>query len=140
MYQRDYILRMMEMLAQLISGILKLIKTGDINQASHALENAYHFAFQHDSLKLRDIPEEKLIENLLKELHYTSSHLEMLAELFFAEAELLRAEEKRSDSSLLYRKSLALYEYIDRESRSYSQGRQDKMLIIRDKLANKACL
>lgn len=138
MYQRDYILRMIEMLAQLIAGILKLIKTGDINQASHALENAYHFAFQHDSLKLRDLPEEKLIETLLKELHYTSGHLEMLAELFFAEAELLRAEEKQTDSSLLYRKSLALYETIDKESRSFSQDRQNKMLIIRDRLANKA--
>jgi len=138
MYQRDYILRMMEMLAQLIAGILKLIKTGTFNQASQALENAYHFAFQHDSLKLRDIPEEKLVENLLKELHYTSGHLEMLAELFFAEAELLRAEEKQPDSSLLYRKSLALYEYIDRESRSFSQDRQDKMLIIRDRLAKKS--
>jgi len=138
MYQRDYILRMIEMLAQLIAGILKLIKTGDINQASHALENAYRFAFQHDSLKLRDLPEEKLIETLLKEFHYTNGHLEMLAELFYAEAELLRAEEKHTDSYLLYRKSLALYEYIDRESRSYSQDRQDKMLLIGDRLAKKA--
>jgi hypothetical protein len=126
------------MLAQLIAGILKLIKTGDINQASHALENAYRFAFQHDSLKLRDLPEEKLIENLLKEFHYTNGHLEMLAELFYAEAELLRAEEKHTDSYLLYRKSLALYVYIDRESRSYSQDRQDKMLLIGDRLAKKA--
>jgi hypothetical protein len=138
MYQRDYILRMIEMLAQLIAGILKLIKTGDINQASHALENAYRFAFQHDSLNLRALPEEKLIENLLKEFHFTNGHLEMLAELFYAEAELLRAEEKHTASFLLYRKSLALYEYIDRESRSYSQDRQDKMLQIGDRLAKKA--
>jgi hypothetical protein len=69
MYQRDYILRMIEMIAQLIAGIIKLIKTGEISQASHALENAYHLAFQHDSLKLREIPEENLIENLLNELH-----------------------------------------------------------------------
>jgi hypothetical protein len=140
MYQRDYILRMIEMLVQLIAGILKLIRTGDTNQASRALESAYNFAFQHDSFKLRDIPEEVLIEILLKELHYTTGHLEMLAELFYAEAELLRAEEKHTDSNLLYRKSLALYEDIDRESRSYSPDRQDKMRLIRERLANKACL
>lgn len=139
MYQRDYILRMIEMLALLIAGILKLIRTGDTNQASRALESAYNFAFQHDSLKLRAIPEDNLIDNLLKELHYTTGHLEMLAELFYAEAELLRAEEQHTDSRLLYRKSLALYEYIDSDSRAYSQDRQDKMLIIRDRLANKAC-
>jgi hypothetical protein len=40
MYQKDYILRMLEMLATLIAGILGLIKKGDLQQASHALENA----------------------------------------------------------------------------------------------------
>ena len=30
MYQRDYLLRMIEMIAQLIAGILKLIKTGNL--------------------------------------------------------------------------------------------------------------
>lgn len=137
MYQRDYILRMIEMIAQLIGGILKLIKTGDLNRASQDLQSAYRLAFQHDSLKLKDIPEEKLIDSLLQEYHYTTGHLEMLAELFYTEAELLMAEKKETDSLLFYRKSLSLYEYIDKDYSAYSQERQDKIQAIRERLAKK---
>jgi hypothetical protein len=135
MYKRDYILRMIEMIAQLIGGILKLIKTGDLNRASQDLQSAYRLAFQHDSLKLKDIPEEKLIDTLIGEYHYTTGHMEMLAELFYTEAELLKAEKEQAESLLYYRKSLALYEYIDKDYRAYSQERQDIMNTIKERLA-----
>jgi len=136
MYQRDFILRMIEMLVQLIAGILKLIKTGDLNQASQALQNAYGVAFKHEAMNLKAIPEEKLINTLLQERLYTTGHLEMLAELFFAEAELLLAEKNYDDSMLYYRKSLTLYEYIENEYHSYSQERQDRIMAIRARLAD----
>jgi hypothetical protein len=134
MYQRDFILRMIEMLAQLIAGILKLIKTGDINQASQALQNAYGVAFKHEALNLKAIPEEKLVDTLLQDHHYTTGHLEMLAVLFYAEAELLLAEKNYEDSMLYYRKSLTLYEHIENEYRSYSQERHDRIEEIRNRL------
>jgi len=137
MYQRDFILRMIEMMAQLIAGILKLVKTGDLNQASQALQNAYGVAFKHEAMNLKAIPEEKLINTLLQERQYTTGHLEMLAELFFAEAELLLAEKNYEDSMLYYRKSLTLYEYIENKYRSYSQERQDRMKAIRERLKQK---
>jgi hypothetical protein len=129
---------MIEMIAQLIAGILKLIKTGDLNRASQDLQSAFRLAFQHDSLKLKDIPEETLIDTLIREYHYTTGHLEMLAELFYAEAELLRAEKKQAESLLFYRKSLKLYEYIDKDYRSYSQERLDKMQAIKERLAEES--
>lgn len=135
MYQRDYILRMIEMLAQLIAGILRLIKSGQLSQASQALQSAYGIAFKHESLNLKAIPEEELIDILLKQNNYNTGHLEMLAELFFAEAELLLAEKKVSDSMLFYRKSLTLFEHIDCEYKSYSQDRVDKMQAIKEMLA-----
>jgi hypothetical protein len=137
MYQRDYILRMIEMLAQVIAAILKLIKTGDLRQASQRLQSAYGMAFQHEALKLKTLPEEGLVDTLLQEYLYTNGHLEMLAELFYADAELLLAENKISESMSFYRKSLALFEYIEKEYRSYSQERQDKMQAIREKLAER---
>jgi len=134
MYQRDYILRMIEMVAQLIAGILKLIKTGDIHRASQALQNAYEVAFRHEALRLKAIPEEELLDTLLEEHLYTTGHLEMLAELFYADAELLLAEHKFSECLSCYRKSLAIFEYIDKEYHSYSQARQDRMQAIRERL------
>ena len=134
MYQRDYILRMIETIAQLIAGILKLIKTGDINRASQALQNAYEVAFRHEAIQLKAIPEEGLLDSLLEEHLYTTGHLEMLAELFYADAELLLAEKKFSECLSFYRKSLAIFEYIDKEYHSYSQARQDRMQVIRERL------
>jgi hypothetical protein len=136
MYQRDFILRMIEMIARLIAGILKLIKTGELNQASQALQNAYGVAFKHEAMNLKAIPEGKLIDTLLQERQYTTGHLEMLAELFYAEAELLLAEKNYADSMLFYRKSLALFEHIESKYRSYSQERQDRMQVIRERLAD----
>ncbi len=134
MVQRDYILRMIEMLAQVIAGILKLIKSGDLHQASQSLQSAYGMAFRNEALKLKILPEEGLIDTLLQEYLYTNGQLEMLAELFYAHAELLLAENKTAESMSYYRKSLALLEYIDIVCRSYSQERQDRMQAIRERL------
>jgi hypothetical protein len=41
MYQKDYILRMIEMLGDLIAGILGLIKKGEFEKAADKLENLY---------------------------------------------------------------------------------------------------
>jgi hypothetical protein len=137
MFQRDYILRMIEMLAQLVAGILKMIKTGELHQASQSLNSAYNLAFQHEVLRLKKIPEEILIDTLLKELHYTTGHIEMLAELFYAEAELLRAEHNLNEGISYYRKSLSLYEYIDRDYRTYSQVRQERIASVKERLGEK---
>jgi hypothetical protein len=138
MYQRDYILRMIEMIAQLIAGILKLIRSGDVQQASKALQSAYGLAFQHEAIGLKEIPEEKLLDNLLNGYHYTTGHLEMLSDLFFAEAELSMAEKKIGESRLYYKKTLVLLNYIDKEYRSYSQERQNRILAIKEILADES--
>src|SRR4030042_7139514 len=138
MYQRDYILRMIETLAQVIAAIFKFITTGDLHKASQVLKDAYGISFHDEALKLKTLPEEGLVDTLLQEYLYTNGHLEMLAELFYANAELLLAENKISECLSYYRKSLALFEYVDKEYRSYSQVRQDKMQAIRKKLADES--
>ena len=105
-----------------------------MNQASQALQNAYGVAFKQDSLQLKAIPDGELIETLRKKHNYTTAHLEMLAELFYAEAGLALAEKRYADSLQFYQKSLTLYEFIDREYRSYSKDRLDRMQWIREQL------
>jgi hypothetical protein len=48
MYQKDYILRMIEMLGDLIAAILGLIKKGDYNQASERLGSIYYDTLKED--------------------------------------------------------------------------------------------
>jgi hypothetical protein len=134
MYQKDYILRMIEMLGELIAGILGLIKKGEFEQATVKVENVYYKMLKEDSAFFRDIPENELTDRLLHHHNYTNGHLEVLAELFNAEAELCLAQGNKPGSLEYSRRSLRLFEFIDTEYRIYSQERIDKIEAIRERI------
>ena len=135
MYQRDYILRMIEMIAELIAGILGLIKKGDFQQASQSLDNAYYDFLKQDAALFRSIDKEKLTKDLISQHNYTHAHLEILSELFYAEAELLYAQGQQSRSIEFYEKTLILYEFVNRESKTFSFDKELKISIIRNRIA-----
>jgi len=134
MYQKDYILRMIEMLGELIAGILGLIKKKDFEKASGKLENLYQQMLREDSSFFRDIPEDELTDRLLHQHNYTNGHLEVLAELFNAEAELRLAQGNNSGSLEYSRKSLRLFGFIDKEYKTFSGERLDKMASIKARI------
>ncbi|MBE0674269.1 MAG: hypothetical protein IH591_06375, partial [Bacteroidales bacterium] len=86
MLQKDYVLRMIEMLGEMLAAIFGLIRKGDYNRASENLSQIYYDMLKQDAAFFRTIPESELTEKLLQEHNYTNGHLEILAELFFAEA------------------------------------------------------
>ena len=134
MYQRDYLLRMIEMIAELIAGILGLIKKGDFQQASQSLDNAYYDFLKQDASLFRSIDKEKLTDELLSLHNYTHGHLEILSELFYAEAELLYAQGQQSRSTEFYEKTLTLYEFVNKESKTFSFDKELKISLIRNRI------
>lgn len=134
MYQKDYILRMIGMLGQMIAGILRLIKKGDYRKASEELGNIYYDMLKEDAVFFREIPEGELTGKLLHDHNYTNGHLEILAELFNAEAELCLAQGDKSGSIEYSGKSLKLFEFIDAEYRTYSQERIDRIKLISNRI------
>jgi hypothetical protein len=134
MYQQDYILRMVDMFGEMIAVILGLIKKGEYKQASLRLDKIYYDMLKQDSSFFHRIPEEELTNKLLNEHNFTNGHLEILAGLFDAEAELKLAQGNRTESLEYSRKSLIIYEFIDKEFKIYSQERIDRMSAIRERL------
>jgi hypothetical protein len=134
MYQKDYILRMIEMAGRMIAAILGLIKKGELTKASEDINNLYYDFLQQDAAFFRDLPLDRLTETLLQEHNYTNGHLEILADLFDAEAELCLAQYNRPGSIEYSNKALRLMEFIDEEYKTYSQERIDKMDTIRKRL------
>jgi hypothetical protein len=132
-FQRDYILRMIEMMGDLIAAILGLIKKGDYDTASKSIDNAYHQFLREDASFFSLIPKEELTEKLLNEHNYTNGHLEILSELFYAQAELLNGQGKHSESIAFYEKSMILLDYVIRESRTYSFDKEKKLSELREK-------
>ncbi len=134
MYQRDYILRMIEMIGDLIAGILGLIRKGKLQQAENDLGGIYYEMLREDAVFFRSIPKDELTEKLLKEHNYTNGHLEILAELFNAEAELSLAKGNKAASLEYSEKSLQLWEFVDREEKTLYPERLKKMDAIRERI------
>jgi len=134
MYQKDYILRMLEMIRELIMGILGLIKKGDLEKAGDQLDRLYYDFLKEDSAFFTAIPAGELTQKLLHEHNYTEGHLEILAWLFDTEAELNLARGNKEMCLEFSRKSLKLFEFIDNEQKTYSAGRLGKMTSIRNRI------
>ena len=125
---------MIATLMKFLGEVLGLIKKGDLKKASDQLEDGYNIFLREDSLFFKNIPEDKLTQNLLKEHNYTNGHLEILAELFNAEAELDLAKGEKSDCLEFSRKALLLFEFVDNEQKTYSAERLDKMEVLRNRI------
>jgi tetratricopeptide (TPR) repeat protein len=133
MLQRDYILRMIEMIGELIAGVLGLIKKGDYQKASNTLDQAYYNFLKEDAAFFRNIPTEKLTKNLLQEHDYSYGHLEILSELFYALAELFKAEGKTAEAREYYEKSLILPEFVMKEEKVFSLEREERINLLKEK-------
>ncbi|HKK43497.1 MAG TPA: hypothetical protein VJ963_13865, partial [Bacteroidales bacterium] len=66
--------------------------------------------------------------------NYTNNHLEILAELFNAEAELSLARGNNKACLEYSGKSLILFEFVDAEQKLYSLDRINKMEHIRKRI------
>jgi len=135
MYQRDYILRMIEMLGELLRAIFGLITRGDLKQAEIKLNETYYTMLRKDAWFFQNIPEDRLTRTLIEDHNYTNDHLQILAELFYAEAELQVAKNNLRGGRSSYQKSLLLFEFVDEADRTYSDERLKKMEMIRNKMA-----
>lgn len=134
MYEKDYILRMIEMLGDLLRAIFGMITRGNYEQAGRELNEAYLTMLRKDAAFFQNIPIDRLTTTLITEHNFTNSHLEILAELLFAEATLLCAMDKKTESLPYYQKSLVLFEFIDQAYRTYSESRIERIKFIKEKI------
>lgn len=133
-YRKDYILRMIEMIGELITLILGLIKKGNILEAAKSMNDAYHTFLKQDAAFFRQIPEDKLNDELLQKHNYTNNHLEVLSELLYADAELHYAQGKIKESLELYQKSLHLFLFVEKEKKAFSLEKQSRIDAIKERI------
>lgn len=134
MYQRDYILRMIEMMAQFIAAILAILRKGSIPEARQMLETAYYDFLKQDAAFFHGIPEDRLTDELIGQHHFTHGHLELLSELFYAEGEVEQLAGNHDLSLACYRKALKLVQFIVDNSDTFSPIREERILLLRSKI------
>jgi tetratricopeptide (TPR) repeat protein len=135
MYQKDYILRMIEMFGELIRAIIGYITRGDYQLAQEKLTEAYLTFLRKDVSFFMNIPTEELSTTLMADHNYTNGHLEILAELFYAEALLHDAKGDPAESLIFYEKALKLFTFTDEANRTYSDDRIEKISRIRTRMS-----
>lgn len=135
MFQKDYILRMVEMIGDLIAALLGLIKKGDTDQAEKLLERGYYELLRREASFFQQIPKEQLTDKLLVEHNYTSGHLAVLAELFYAEALVSQAQNRLENSLICYEKSLVLLEFLELEDKTYSEKREERKRELKEQIS-----
>lgn len=124
MLQRDYISRLIR---EFMAALQRYLEKKEVSERRQALEDLYKqyfgdYAFFHTSTidELMDFfsqyPESERLDRM-----------EMLAELYYAEADLLSEPQRTSQLDLTY----TLLDFIDRHSSTYSISRMEKKRLIK---------
>ncbi|MBW6535618.1 MAG: hypothetical protein K0B11_11455 [Mariniphaga sp.] len=127
--ERDYLMRQLMMLFDVIQKIFNFRKKGQKEEAEEQIRYFYNYLKLETKIQERNI--ESLLEYLVLEKKFTNNHLEMIAFVLKEQGEL---EEKMEQKLDFFRKAYFLLEKVDRESTSFSMDRQMKLAELRDYL------
>jgi tetratricopeptide (TPR) repeat protein len=134
MYQKDYLMKMLEMLGDFISSVLGFIKNGEFNRANELIEEAYSDFLKQDAAYFNGLPVDKLTHHLLQEHNYSYGHLEVLSELFNAQAELHYRQGRNRESLVCFEKALVVLTFVVNESKTFSQEKENKLADLQEKV------
>jgi hypothetical protein len=127
--EKDYLMRQLLMLFEVIHKILRHRKRGENEEALDEIQYFY------DCLKIEtDITKlsiEELILFLETEKKLTNDHIEMVAFVLKEQGELTENDTQQIE---LFRKSYFLLEKVERESITFSMDRQMKLAELREYL------
>lgn len=127
--ERDYLMRQLMMLFEVINKILRYRKKGE---KENALDQVKYF---YECLKIKiDINSyeiEKLMNYLEKDKNLNNEQIEMLAFVLKEQGELTDSVDDKLD---FFRKSYFLLEKVERESVSFSMDRQMKIAELKYRL------
>jgi len=132
MYQKDYIMRMIEAFAKMVAGIVGLIRKGDPDTALARIKETYDTILKIDPEELYqyDDPEWYKFCN-----ERNLDELEMVAELLKLEGEIRMDKGKSEEGLRLLYRSLELFNYVDGQSGTFSVVRSEKISTLKEELS-----
>ena len=127
--EKDYLMRQLLMLFEVIQKILRWRKKGEKGKAYDEIK--YFYQILNIDTDVRKLTIEELLRLLEKDKKLTNEHIEMVAFVLKEQGEL------EDDASLkldFFRKSYFLLEKVERESITFSMDRQMKLAELREYL------
>ncbi len=120
--EKDYLMRQLMLLFEVIQKILRYRKKGEAEQAEEEIQRFYSF------LKIDEVIEKLSIEELMELLETKkelgNEQIEMVAFVLKEQGELTQEKERKIN---FFRKAYFLLSKVERESTSFSMDRQMKL-------------
>lgn len=124
--ERDFLMRQLMMLFDVISKIIRYRKKGENENAQNEINYFYSCLKIDEDIKTMNI--ETLFDLLVNIKKLTNEHIEMVAYVLMEQGELSKSMENKLD---FFRKAYFLFDKVDRESITFSMDRQLKMAELR---------
>ncbi|HLU87542.1 MAG TPA: hypothetical protein VKZ44_07275 [Taishania sp.] len=135
MERQDYLKKQIDLLGKILgkilSDLLGLKNSGNINQGLEITNQTLKAELDFDIQDLLDIPTDQWIETLIKQKNISNNNLEKLAEIL-----LLIADNQRDNNKNLYEKCLTIYQYLETTETVYTLDRQWKITHIKNELSS----
>lgn len=125
--QRDFIMRQLLMLFDVIQKILRWRKKGEKGKAEDEIR--YFYQILNIETDIRSMSIERLLEFLEKDRNLTNEHIEMVAFVLKEQGEL---EDDRKIKIDFFRKAWFLLDKVERESTTFSMDRQLKLAELKE--------
>ena len=138
MEQRDYMMRQIEQLGQVLALILaRLLNIKQVPSASLSLDEI--MSIYSDELDftldlILQTPKEKLIELLTTRIKFIDRHFEKMAEILSETADLYDSSGQADTARDLREKSILIYEHLQETTGVYSLDRMMKISEIKQRL------
>ena len=135
MLQRDYLLKMIEEAAYVLSRLLGLRTGGRYEEAFELINQTLGSFFKFKRELLHNTEPEDLPKILVKDYGLNDDQLSVLADILREEGELWNAKAEWEKAISSMKRALAILEFLnDKQKDLYSFERVGKMKTIRDKL------
>jgi len=134
--KEDYLLKYLEKLSRVIAAMFGFRDKGFPEDALHLADEAFKELLKFDIDELAIMPLEKFISTI-KENNYSSSYLELMAQLAEETAKSLILNGKNNDSLQFYAKSLNLFYLLNEKDKTFSFDREKKIKELELLITNK---
>ena len=130
-YFMDQIKRFGKALGMILSGILKLKRDGNFDEAFNYAEKAFRNDLKLDIKNMVDMSDDEFIKRIIVEKKLQDKGMETLAEILYELGEVQKTE---GIEHMYLIRSLFIYEYLSENSQTYSLLWQNKINKIRNVL------
>jgi hypothetical protein len=131
MERRDYLMRQIEqlgqVLAQMLARLLGIKQKGGGGLVFEELMQTYKSELDIDLEELIRVPEDDLISFLISKNKYFENHLDIMADILHETAENYFKHERLDEGKTLLKKAVKILEYLQTTGKDYSMDRMLKI-------------